>query len=67
MEKYTYHLRGGCASLIAEMTCIDQCNTFDWDDIQPICAGVFHTVDLKADGAHTVGLKANGTVVGGLE
>ena len=45
MEKYTYHLRGGCASRIAEMTCIDQCNTFDWGNIKmPKIVGVMYEI-----------------------
>lgn len=38
---------------MAEMVCINQCNTPDWVDIKPTSANIFHTV----------GLKSNGTVV----
>lgn len=37
--------------MMAEMACKNQCNALGWDDIKPICAGVFHMVGLKADGA----------------
>ena len=50
MEKYTYHLWRRCALIMAEMACKNQCNALGWDDIRPICAGVLHTVGLKADG-----------------